>query len=129
VPPEQVLDFLCLTGDSTDNIPGVPGVGEKTAAQLLAQFGSAEALLARATEVANLRLRAAIEQAADQIRRNRVLMTLNDSLPVPMDWDRMRRVEPDYERLAALFERFGFKSLLEETRRQTQQQQEQLPLI
>ncbi|MBM3888221.1 MAG: hypothetical protein FJ388_03750 [Verrucomicrobia bacterium] len=129
VPPAQMLDFLCLTGDSSDNIPGVPGVGEKTAAQLLAQFSSAGALLARAGEVANPRLRAAIEQAADRLRRNRALMTLNDSLPVPMDWDRMRRVEPDYERLAVLFERFGFKSLLEETRRQTRPGQEQLPLM
>ena len=129
VPPGQMLDFLCLTGDSSDNIPGVPGVGGKTAARLLAQFGSAEALLARTGEVANPRLRAAVEQDAGRIRRNRVLMTLNDSLPVPVDWDQLRRVEPDYERLAVLFERFEFKSLLEEARRQTQQRQGQLDLM
>ncbi|MBI5685118.1 MAG: hypothetical protein HZC54_08545 [Verrucomicrobia bacterium] len=122
VPPEQLLDLLCLTGDSSDNIPGVPGVGEKTAAQLLAQFGGAEAVLARSGEIANARLRAAIEQCAGRIRQNRVLMTLNAALPVPVDWERLRRVEPDLERLAALFERFGFKSLLEETRRQARQE-------
>jgi DNA polymerase-1 len=108
---------------------GVPGVGEKTAAQLLAQFGNAETLLARTGEVANPRLRSAIEQAADRVGRNRVLMTLNDSLPVPVDWDRMRRLEPDYERLAACFERLEFKSLLEETRRLVQQRQGQLLLM
>jgi len=129
VPPEQMLDLLCLTGDSSDNIPGVPGVGEKTAAQLLAQFGGAEAVLARSGEIANARLRAAIEQSADRIRQNRVLMTLNAALPVPVEWDRWRRTEPDHERLAALFERFGFKSLLAEIRRQAQQSpQGQLPL-
>ncbi|MFA6560452.1 MAG: 5'-3' exonuclease H3TH domain-containing protein [Verrucomicrobiia bacterium] len=121
VPPEQMLDLLCLTGDSSDNIPGVPGVGEKTAAHLLAQFGGAEAVLARSSEVANAKLRAAIEQCADRIRQNRVLMTLNATLPVPVEWDRLRRGEPDHDRLAALFERFGFKSLLEETRRQARQ--------
>ena len=129
VPPEQMLDLLCLTGDSSDNIPGVPGVGEKTARQLLAQFGSAEAVLARSGEIANTKLRVAIEQCGERIRQNRVLMTLNATLPVLVEWDRLRRVEPDRERLAALFERFGFKSLLEETRRQAQQSpQGQLPL-
>ncbi|MFA5190656.1 MAG: 5'-3' exonuclease H3TH domain-containing protein [Verrucomicrobiia bacterium] len=129
VPPEQLLDLLCLTGDSADNIPGVPGVGEKTAVQLLAQFGGAEAVLARSGEITNPKLRAAIEQCAERIRQNRVLMTLNATLPVAVEWDRMRRVEPDHERLAALFERFGFKSLLAEARRQAQPSpQGQLPL-
>lgn len=129
VPPEQLLDLLCLTGDSADNIPGVPGVGEKTAVQLLAQFGGAEAVLARSGEIANPKLRAAIEQCAERIRQNRVLMTLNATLPVAVEWDRLRRVEPDHERLAALFERFGFKSLLAEARRQAQPSpQGQLPL-
>jgi DNA polymerase-1 len=129
VPPEQILDLLCLTGDSSDNIPGVPGVGEKTAAQLLAQFGGAETVLVRSGEIANAKLRAAIEQSADRIRQNRVLMTLNAALPVPVEWDRLSRGEPDSERLAALFERFGFKSLLEEVRRKSgQSPQGQLPL-
>ena len=129
VPPEQMLDLLCLTGDSSDNIPGVPGVGEKTAAQLLAQFGDAEAVLDRSGEIANARLRAAVEQSAGRIRQNRVLMTLNAALPVALDWDQLRRGEPDLERLVALFERFGFKSLLEEARRQARQApQGELPL-
>lgn len=120
VPPERVLDLLCLTGDSSDNIPGVPGVGEKTAAGLLQSFGSADAVLARSAEIKNPRLRAAVENAAAQIALNRALMTLNAGLPVTVDWDRFRRREPDYERLAALFEMLGFRSLLEETRRQAQ---------
>ena len=121
VPPERMLDLLCLTGDNSDNIPGVPGVGEKTAAQLLAQFGGAEAVLARSGEIANTKLRAAVEQSADRVRQNRVLMTLNATLPVAVDWEQWRRAEPDHERLAALFERFGFKSLLAELKRQAHQ--------
>lgn len=129
VPPEQMLDLLCLTGDNSDNIPGVPGVGEKTAGQLLAQFGGAETVLAHSGEIANAKLRTAVEQSAVRIRQNRVLMTLNASLPVVLDWDQLRRGEPDHERLAALFERFGFKSLLEEARRQARQTpQGELPL-
>lgn len=126
VPPERVLDLLCLTGDSSDNIPGVPGVGEKTAAALLQSFGSAGAVLARRAEIKNERLRAAVENAAAQIAQNRVLMTLNAALPVAVDWDRFRRVEPDHGRLAALFEKLGFKSLLEETRIRAQPPQGEL---
>lgn len=129
VPPGQMLDLLCLTGDSSDNIPGVPGVGEKTALQLLTQFGSAEAVLARSGEIANPKLRTAVEQCAERIRQNRVLMTLNAALPLAVEWDRLRRVEPDLERLVALFDRFGFKSLLAEAKRQAQPSpQGQLPL-
>ncbi len=129
VPPEKLLDWLCLTGDSSDNIPGVPGVGGKTAARLLDQFGGAEAALARSGEIANAKLRAAIEQSADRIRLNRALMALNATLPVLVEWDRWRCVEPDHARLAVLFERLGFKSLLEETQRQARRSpQEELPL-
>ena len=129
VPPEQLLDWLCLTGDSSDNIPGVPGVGGKTAARLLDQFGSAEAVLARSGEITNAKLRAAVEQSADRIRQNRALMALNATLPVLVEWDRWRCVEPDHARLAVLFERLGFKSLLEETQRRARRSsQEELPL-
>lgn len=117
VPPDRMLDLLCLTGDNSDNIPGVPGVGEKTAAGLLKTFGSAAAVLARSAEITNPRLRAAIENAAAQIALNRTLMTLNAALPVVLDWDRFCRVNPDYERQIVLFEKLGFKSLLEEARR------------
>lgn len=120
VAPERVLDLLCLTGDTSDNIPGVPGVGEKTAAGLLQRFGGADAVLARRAEITNERLRAAVGNAAAQVAMNRVLMTLNAALPVTVDWDRFCRTEPDYGRLAALFEKLGFKSLLEETRRRLQ---------
>lgn len=121
VQPEQMLDFLSLTGDNTDNIPGVPGVGEKTAADLIKRFGSAASLQARLGEIENARLRDALEKAAGVIERNQALMTLNRSLPVTLDWDRLCRVEPDYARLMALFERLEFKSLLEETRRKARQ--------
>ncbi len=120
VPPERMLDLLCLTGDNSDNIPGIPGVGEKTAAGLLQAFGSADAVLQRSAEIKNPRLRAAIENAAAQLALNRTLMTLNAALPVAVDWDRFRRVEGDPDRLAALFEKSGFKSLLEEIRRRAQ---------
>ncbi len=129
VPPDQLLDWLCLTGDSADNISGVPGVGAKTAARLLEQFGSAEAVLARRQEIANDRLRAAIDQNVDRVRQNRTLMILNAALPVTVQWDDWRRSEPDQERLAGLYERLGFKSLLEEVRQQQRRtSQKELPL-
>ena len=117
VAPGQMLDLLCLTGDNSDNIPGVPGIGEKTAAELLGQFGSLDVLMARTSEVKSPRIRAALESSQELLRLNKTLMTLNDSLPVTVEWDKFKRVEPDYGQLAALFERFEFKTLMEEARR------------
>jgi DNA polymerase-1 len=87
VEPSQIVDWLSLTGDSVDNIPGVSGVGPKTAAELLKQFGSVAALYERLDEVKPEKLRAALRDAADAVRRNRELVRLRDDLPCEFSAD------------------------------------------
>lgn len=111
VEAHQVVDYLALTGDATDNIPGVPGIGAKGAAALLAQFGSLETLLARVDEVAFLRLRGA-KSIADKLRRHADSARLSQRLarialdaPVPRSPDGLRRRSADRATLDALCER------------------------
>jgi len=112
VEPEQVADWLALMGDAVDNIPGVPGVGPKTAAQLLKQFGSVEVLLARLDEVKSERLRTALRLAAENVRRNLELVRLHE---VPCEWlpENWRPQAPQRETLRDLFGGWGFKGLVE----------------
>jgi DNA polymerase-1 len=112
VEPSQVLDWLSLTGDSVDNIPGVPGVGPKTAAGLLKQFGSAAQLYARLDEVKPDKLRAALRGAADTVRRNRELVRLRDDLPCEFSPDELAGKTADAGRLRELYRRWGFKGML-----------------
>ena len=111
VEPAQIVDWLSLTGDSVDNIPGVPGVGPKTAAELLKQFGSIERLFGRLEEVKSEKLRAALLGAKEIVRRNRGLVRLHEvDCDVPPE--QMAVKPPDTEKLGALFSRWGFKTLL-----------------
>ncbi|HUJ72804.1 MAG TPA: 5'-3' exonuclease H3TH domain-containing protein [Verrucomicrobiae bacterium] len=112
--PDQVIDYLSLLGDSVDNVPGVPGVGEKTATQLIQEYGTLENLLAHTAEIAKPKLREALETAADRIRANRLLITLHTNLPLPVTFDALKVSPGDTAALASLFRRFGFKSLLAE---------------
>ncbi len=114
VKPEQVVDLLCLTGDAVDNIPGVPGIGEKTAAALLQQFGSLDNLLGRLADVQKPRLREALTAHRDRLRQNRQLVELRSALTLPVDWSDLKLQPPDSDRLAHLYRQFGFKSLLAE---------------
>ncbi len=109
--PEQVADFLALTGDATDNIPGIPGIGAKTAAVLLHHFGTLETLLERADEVAFLRTRGATA-AAQRLREHAALARLSRALtgialdaPVPIDAEHYRRRDCDREAIEPLLER------------------------
>lgn len=114
VDPAQIVDWLSLIGDSVDNIPGVAGVGPKTATELLQQFGSVEALYGRLAEVRSERLRANLGAAEAVVRRNQRMIRLRDDLPgdfAPAAW--VPELQ-DAERLRGLFERWDFKSLLAE---------------
>ena len=111
VEPSQIVDWLSLTGDNVDNIPGVPGVGPKTAAELLKQFGSVEKLFERLEEVKSERLRAALVVAQEAVRRNRELVRLHD-VACDISPEEMTVKTPDTERLSALYSRWGFKTLL-----------------
>ncbi|HME73893.1 MAG TPA: DNA polymerase I [Myxococcota bacterium] len=113
VPPSALLDLRALVGDPSDNIPGVKGIGEKGAAQLIREFGDLESLLARAGEVPNKRAREALLAHAKEARLSKQLATLNAELDLPIGPDALARQEPDRERLRHLFEELEFVRLLQ----------------
>jgi DNA polymerase I len=112
VGPSQIVDWLSLTGDAVDNIPGVPGVGPKTAAELLNQFGSVAALYGRLDEVKSERLRAALRGATDVVGRNRELVRLRDDLPCEFSPEALADKPAAADRLRELYQRWGFKGML-----------------
>jgi DNA polymerase-1 len=117
VEPSQVVDWLSLVGDAVDGIPGVPGVGPKTAAGLLCRFGAVDALYARLDEVESDRVRGALRESENAVRRNQKMIRLRDDLPGTPALGDMASVLPDAPRLAALYQRWGFKSMAAELQR------------
>ncbi len=111
--PSQMIDFKALKGDSTDNIPGVPGVGEKTAASLIQTFGSLEGLYERIDEVSKEKLRAALIEARDRVLESRELMTIVRDLPVELDRESARLGDYDREGVIRLFREYEFRTLIE----------------
>jgi DNA polymerase I len=114
VAPEQVVDVLALMGDSIDNIKGVPGIGEKGARDLIAQYGSLEELLAHAADVPNKRYREGLLGHADDARQSRELARIRTDVPVEFNVDALRYRGPSRERAFAHFTRMGFRSLVME---------------
>src|SRR5262249_24998643 len=112
VPPERIPDVLALMGDSIDNIPGVPGVGEVTAQKLLRQFGSLEALYENLTLVQGPKLRETLARYRDQAFFSRQLAVLEVAVPIELDLARYRVGDPPWERLRALWTELEFTSLL-----------------
>ncbi len=109
--PTQVIDLLGLMGDSADNIPGCPGVGEKTAQKLLNQFGSIESLLERTDELKGA-LRKKVEENADKIKFSKFLVTIKTDVPLKTDIASLRRQTSDKEALRKLFEQLEFRSFI-----------------
>lgn len=124
VKPEQIVDLLSLTGDAVDNIPGVPGVGEKTATELLRSFSSLDRLLARATEIVKPKLREAIISHADRVRLNRTLVVLSVDLVLPIQPDNLKLRPFDTSALTAIFQQLGFKSMATEMEKQAKDSQD-----
>ncbi len=114
VQPHQVVDVLSLVGDSSDNVPGAPGIGAKGAHRLISQYGSLEELLRRRSEVSHRTYRASLESNEDQILQSRELVTIHLDLPVPLDLEELRLSEPDREAARELFTELNFLSLLDE---------------
>jgi DNA polymerase I len=112
VPPERIPDVLALMGDSIDNIPGVPGVGEVTAQKLLREFGSLDALYANLAVVTGPKLRETLAKNRDQAFLSRQLAVLEGTLPIEFDLERFRIREPEWERLRALWTELEFTTLL-----------------
>ncbi|WP_295894778.1 DNA polymerase I [uncultured Bartonella sp.] len=111
VPPEKMIDLQSLTGDSTDNVPGVPGIGPKTAAQLIDQFGSLNSLLAHAQEIKQQKRRENIIAFADQARLARELVTLKDDVPLKTGLDDLLLEPTDGPRLISFLKAMEFNSL------------------
>ncbi|MEO7300911.1 MAG: 5'-3' exonuclease H3TH domain-containing protein [Verrucomicrobiota bacterium] len=114
VAPSQIVDWLSLIGDSVDNIPGVTGVGPKTATDLLQQFGSLQEIYQRLGEVKSDRLRENLRASADLVQRNRKLICLRDDLPCEFALEKFEARPPKVEALRELFNGWGFKKLLQE---------------
>ena len=108
--PAQVIDLLALMGDSADNFPGCPGVGEKTAAKLIAQFGSIDNMLSRTAEIKG-KLREKVEGAVDDIRMSQFLATIRRDVPIDLDLDALAVTPPDGAELRKIFDELEFKSL------------------
>lgn len=106
----QVIDLLALMGDSADNFPGCPGVGEKTAAKLITQFGSIDNMLAHTDEIKG-KLREKVEGAVDDIQMSRFLATIRTDVPIALNLEKMKMTSPDEERLEKIFQKLEFRAL------------------
>lgn len=113
VAPEQVADYLALKGDASDNIPGVPGVGEKTAAKLIQQFGSLENLLDNLDQVENKRWRSMLEENIEEARLSKRLATMERDVPIDIDYEECRLGGWDEEQVRQLFSELEFFTLLD----------------
>ncbi len=111
VPPERVGDVLALVGDSVDNVPGVPGIGPKTAADLIRSYGDLNTLLGRADEIKGKRGQALVENR-DNVRLSRQLVELKCDVPLPKAFESLARVAPDREQLYEMFRDFEFSRLM-----------------
>ena len=117
----QVIDLLALMGDSADNFPGCPGVGPKTAAKLIAEFGSIDNMLANSSKIKG-KLREKVESAVDDIRMSKFLATIRTDVPIDLNLDELKIEEPDFTQLAEIFTELEFKSLLDKFIKKPQQQ-------
>lgn len=117
----QVIDLLALMGDSADNFPGCPGVGPKTAAKLIAEFGSIDNMLANSAKIKG-KLREKVESAIDDIRMSKFLATIRTDVPIDLNLDELKIEQPDFTQLTEIFTELEFKSLLDKFIKKPQQQ-------
>jgi DNA polymerase I len=112
VPPDKVIEVQSLIGDSTDNVPGVPGIGVKTAAQLIGEYGDLETLLARASEIKQQKRRETLIENADKARLSKTLVTLDTKVPLDVPLADLAVHDPDAKRLIAFLKAMEFASLI-----------------
>src|SRR6266851_925234 len=110
--PTQLIDFKALRGDTSDNIPGVPGVGDKTAARLVQDYGTVEALLEKVDELPEGRLKKSLQEHADRVRLGKRMVTIVRDVPVELDLDQARWTRYDYDRARRVFDHLEFRQLL-----------------
>ena len=109
--PAQVIDLLALMGDTADNFPGCPGVGEKTAAKLIIQFGSIDNMLQHTDEIKG-KLREKVENAVEDIKMSKFLATIRTDVPMQLDLDELKVEQPDEAKLRTIFEELEFRTLI-----------------
>ncbi|MGH9562234.1 MAG: 5'-3' exonuclease H3TH domain-containing protein, partial [Terracidiphilus sp.] len=114
VPPEKVIDVMALRGDSIDNIPGAPGIGDKGSVELIKEFGSVEAVLDRAAEVKRKTYRESLEQNREAVLLSKELVTIDCHVPLPLDLAAMETQDPDLEACRTLLTELEFTSMLRE---------------
>ena len=123
--PMAVIDLLALMGDSADNFPGCPGVGEKTAAKLIDEFGSIEQLLARSSEIKG-KLREKVEENIDDIKMSYFLATIKTDVPIELDMESLKLVEPNEDELGKLLLELEMKSFADRVLKKSQKPQKVL---
>ena len=123
--PEQVIDLLGLMGDAADNIPGCPGVGEKTAVKLINQFGSIDSLLQRNDELKGA-LKKKVEENKEQIEFSKFLATIKTDVPIELNLDELKVKEPDEKRIIEIFNKLEFKTFTERFLNKPKQQQKKV---
>ena len=129
VPPEKVTEVMGLCGDTSDNIPGVPGIGEKTAARLIQEFGSIEELLKNVEKVKQTKIRENLTHFAEQARVSRELATLDTQAPVPWGMEGLKPGDPDSQKLHGIFKEMGFSRLLKDFTAEPERREEDYRLI
>ncbi|MGH7198611.1 MAG: DNA polymerase I, partial [Candidatus Omnitrophota bacterium] len=112
VEPGRVVEIMALMGDASDNIPGVPGIGDKTASKLIVEFGTLEGVLKNVAKVKGEKLKENLETYKEQARLSRELAEIHREVPLEVDFEKMKRPEPDVEKLAELYRALEFRSLL-----------------
>ncbi|MCB0717124.1 MAG: DNA polymerase I, partial [Bacteroidetes bacterium] len=115
--PEQFIDILALMGDTADNVPGIPGIGEKTAIKLIQEYGSVENLLEHAEDVKGKRAREGLLAKPDDAVLSKKLVTIHTDLDVELDWSRVHRANPDAARIRRVFRDLEFSTLASRTDR------------
>ncbi|MBP1712908.1 MAG: polymerase [Deltaproteobacteria bacterium] len=129
VPPEKVTEVMGLCGDTSDNIPGVPGIGEKTAARLIQEFGSIEELLKNVEKVKQTKLRENLVHFAEQARVSRELATLDTQAPVPWGMEGLKPGDPDSQKLHGIFKEMEFSRLLKEFTAEPERREDDYRLV
>ena len=112
--PEKIVDILALMGDASDNIPGVPGIGEKTAIKLIQEFGSVKELVQNLGKLSSEKQQQKIKENLKDLEMSQMLATIDTQVPLQMDWEAIRLAEPDAEGLIQFFKKYEFRALLKE---------------
>lgn len=127
ITPEQVIDLQTLVGDSVDNVPGVPGIGLKTAAKLLQDYGTLDNLLAHVDEIAGAKRQQSLKAAAATLPLSKQLVRLETKVPLELDWEGWRLKEWDAPRLLELFREWGFRGLAAQVQARTPGKDDSVP--